>query len=89
MQVNSAMSSGLAGIQNAQQGISQATSEVAKPTQTNQAVEEGKEQQALQSESDKTSALVAAKESENQARASAEVVEAADETLGTVIDIKV
>ncbi len=87
MQVNSAMSSGLGGLQSAQQGISQATTEVAKPTQTNQAVEEGKEQQALQS--DKTSALVAAKESENQAQASAEVVEAADETLGTVIDIKV
>ena len=89
MQVNSAMQSGLAGIQSAQSGITQATTEVAKPTQTSQAVEEGKEQQGLQSGDDKTSALIAAKESENQGKASAEVVEAADETLGTVIDIKV
>ncbi|MGI2260996.1 chemotaxis protein [Shewanella sp. GXUN23E] len=87
MQINSAMSSGLAGIQSAQSGITQATTDVAKPDANKQAVEAGKESQ--RAEQDNTQALVAAKAAENQGEASAKVVEEASETLGTLIDIKV
>ncbi|MCF1426636.1 MAG: chemotaxis protein [Shewanella sp.] len=87
MQVNSAMSSALAGIQSAQSGITQATIDVARSDPNNQAVEAGKEPQLA--EQDKTQALATAKAAENQGEASAKVVEEVSETIGSLIDIKV
>lgn len=76
--------SGTQGLQAAQSGLTQATIDVARPTQS----------QTTQTESDrpveqtdKTEALVSALESQQQGEASAEVVEAGSQVVGSLIDI--
>ena len=89
MEIPSSFSSGLAGLKGAQSGLTQATVDVAKPSQP-QASEAGSTETSNPvSATDKTSSLVSAIESKNQGEAAVEVLETANETLGTVIDIKV
>ncbi|MCG9712267.1 chemotaxis protein [Shewanella insulae] len=89
MDIPSSFSSGLAGLQSAQSGLTQATVDVAKPSQTPVSEAGGTETSNPVNATDKTEALVSALESKNQGEAAVEVLETANETLGTVIDIKV
>ncbi|TVP09843.1 chemotaxis protein [Shewanella sp. KCT] len=89
MEIPSSFSSGLAGLQSAQSGLTQATVDVAKPSQPQVSEAGGTETTNAVSATDKTEALVSAIESKNQGEAAVEVLETANETLGTVIDIKV
>ncbi|QSX31606.1 MULTISPECIES: chemotaxis protein [Shewanella] len=83
MQIPSAIASGINGFNSAQNSLAQATVDVARP-------EVPAEQAALQSPPvDKTEALIQATQAVTQAEASAEVIDRADETLGTIIDISV
>ncbi|MCH1923815.1 chemotaxis protein [Shewanella sp. C32] len=85
MQIQSAFSAGVQGLQNAQNGLMQATVEVAKPTE-NQQAQSGVE--APQT-TDKTGAIVSALASERQGEASANVISRVNETIGSIIDIEV
>ncbi|ABX49601.1 MULTISPECIES: hypothetical protein [Shewanella] len=87
MQIQSAYSSGLQGLQSAQSGLTQATIDVAKPTQTQSATPAEPARDVAQP--DKTSALLAANESLRQGEASTEVIETDSETIGSIINIKV
>lgn len=91
MQIQSAYSSGLQGLQSAQSGLTQATIDVAKPTPnpaSNQSTTPDEPTRAV-AEPDKTSALLAANESLRQGEAATEVLETDSETVGTIINIKV
>lgn len=94
MQVQSAYASGMQGLQSAQQGLAQATTAVATPDQQKPAVSASTQDtvtlssQAV-SQSDQTSALIDATQLVNQAQASTKVIEAASETVGSLIDIEV
>ncbi len=85
MQIPPSNISGLAGLQSAQSGLTQATIDVAKPTNTNLETDEARPVE----ETDKTQALVSAIEAEQQGEASVEVLEASSETVGTIIDLEV
>lgn len=85
--LGSAMNAGLAGIQQGQQKVTQAAQEVAsantdRPVQPNQATS------GTQSK-DLASSLVDQKQGQRQVEASAKVVDNANQTLGSLIDIKV
>lgn len=83
MQIPPASVSGVNGFNSAQSDLSKATIDVARPEPAQQSAD-------LKSDApDKTEALVKATEAVNQAEASAEVIETADETVGTIIDITV
>ena len=83
MQIPPASVSGVNGFNSAQSGLTQATIDVARSEPAQQSAE-------LKADTpDKTDALVKATQSVNQAEASAEVIETADETIGTIIDITV
>ncbi|MBT1445974.1 chemotaxis protein [Shewanella sp. JM162201] len=89
MQIPPASVSGVNGFNSAQSGLTQATIDVARAPAANQ-VQQGSDTAALKSEApDTADALVKATESVRQAEASTEVIKAADETVGTIIDIKV
>ncbi|MBB1319051.1 chemotaxis protein [Shewanella sp. SR43-4] len=95
MQVQSAYSSGLQGLQSAQQGLAQATTSVATPDQQKPAVANASTQDTVTlssravDQTDTTAALVSATQSSNQAQASTRVIEEASETVGSLIDIEV
>ncbi|MGI2169869.1 chemotaxis protein [Shewanella sp. MF05960] len=94
MQVQSAYASGMQGLQSAQQGLAQATTSVAIPDQQKPAVPTSTQDTVTLSSqavtaNDQTSALISATESVNQGQASAKVIEAASETIGSLIDIEV
>lgn len=76
--LSGALHAGQAGIQRGEQKATQAAQDVVEAT-TDRPVSET---------SDVADALVEQKEAEQQVEASAEVVKAADETLGTLVDIK-
>ncbi|GIU06367.1 chemotaxis protein [Shewanella morhuae] len=80
-------SSGMQGLQSAQSGLTQATIDVAKPTPAQSATPT--EAITNVAQPDKTSALLSANESLRQGEASAKVIEAGSETIGSIIDIKV
>ncbi|WP_372872032.1 chemotaxis protein [Shewanella sp.] len=83
MQIPPASVSGVTGFNSAQSDLSKATIDVARPAPAQQSAE-------LKSDTpDKTEALIKATEAANQAEASAKVIEAADETVGSIIDITV
>lgn len=88
MQIPSSFASGLSGLQSAQSGLTQATVDVAKPSQPNTNVSITDAYTPV-AQTDKTQALVSSLESLNQAEAATEVIAVSSETLGTVIDIKV
>lgn len=85
MQIPPSNVSGLAGLQSAQSGLTQATIDIAKPADTNLQTDDAR---AVE-EPDKTQALVSAIESEQQGEAAVEVLEASSETIGTIIDLEV
>lgn len=87
MQIPSAFSSGVQGFQNAQNGLAQATVEVAKPTEPQKGT--ATESNRAAEQTDLTTALVSATQSLHQGEAAAKVVEVASDTLGTIIDIQV
>jgi flagellar hook protein FlgE len=79
-----ALSAGLAGIQQGEQKITQAAQEVAsantqKPVQSNQATEKA----------DLAKSLLDEKQGQRQVEASAKVVEAGSQMIGSLVDIKV
>lgn len=79
-----ALSAGLAGIQQGQQKLTQAAQEVAsanteRPVQPNQEGEKA----------DLAKALLDEKQGQRQVEASAKVVEAGSQTIGSLLDIKV
>lgn len=88
MEVQSAFSAGVQGLQNAQQQASEAASNIATATSPRNDVE-GVE--ALASNSNDVinvnQEIVELKVAEHQASASAQVIKSADETLGTLIDV--
>lgn len=87
MQIQSAYSSGVQGLQSAQSGLTQATIDVAKPTPAQSAAPSESTKDVAQT--DKTSALLSANQSVRQAEAATEVIETDSETIGTIINIKV
>ena len=92
MQIQSAYSSGVQGLQSSQQGLAQATTAVAAPDPKPTAPPAQQDTVTLSSravdQSDKTSALVSAVESQQQGEASVKVIEAASETVGSIINIE-
>lgn len=79
-----ALSAGLAGIQQGEQKLTQAAQEVAsantqRPVQPNQASEKA----------DLAKALLDEKQGQQQVQASAKVVEAGSQMVGSLVDIKV
>ena len=94
MQVQSAYASGMQGLQSAQQGLAQATTSVAIPDQQKPAVPTSTQDTVTLSSqavapNDQASALISATESVNQGQASVKVIEAASETIGSLINIEV
>ena len=95
MQIPSAMTSGIQGLQSAQNDLAQATTAVAAPETTSQSASVNIQQDTvtLSSQSsqatDKVSALIDAEQSVTQAQASAEVIDVASENVGTIIDLSV
>lgn len=89
MEIPSSFSSGLSGLQSAQSGLTQATVDVAKPSQPTTTEASQTETAAPVATTDKTQALLSAVEASNQGEAAVEVLEVSSETLGTVIDIQV
>lgn len=80
--------SGSQGLQNAQAGLTQATVDVARPTQAPQGQTLEAESSRPVEQADKTEALVSAIESSQQGQAAAEVVEAGSEAIGSIINIE-
>jgi hypothetical protein len=79
-----ALSAGLAGIQQGEQKITQAAQEVAsantqRPVQPNQSTEQA----------DLAKSLLDEKQGQRQVEASAKVVEAGSQMIGSLVDIKV
>ncbi|MEZ9237697.1 MULTISPECIES: chemotaxis protein [Shewanella] len=94
MQIPSAMSSGVQGLQGAQNDLAQATTTVAKPepVQTSSSAYLAEDTVSLSSQSnssDKVSALIDAQQAVNHGQASAEVINVANENVGTIIDLSV
>ncbi|ERI51022.1 hypothetical protein N878_24110 [Pseudomonas sp. EGD-AK9] len=92
-----AFNSGLSGIQAGQRRVEQAASEIAsnavsQPPQGSQTPPQNQvnsaPQAAEQTRPDLAQSLVALRVGENEVRASARVVETADEVLGTLIDTR-
>ncbi len=77
--------SGTQGLQAAQSGLTQATIDVARPTENQQVTQTESDRPVEQT--DKTEALVSALESRQQGEASARVIEAGSEVVGSIIDI--
>ncbi|MBV7316362.1 chemotaxis protein [Shewanella sp. NIFS-20-20] len=93
MQISSATQSGISGLQNAQSSLNQATVDVAKPqqppAQVNAESSDNPNSTTQTQSPDKVSALVDAKQAANQGQAAAEVIEAENEALGSIINISV
>ncbi|KFZ37241.1 chemotaxis protein [Shewanella mangrovi] len=89
MQVQSAFYAGVQGLQSAQNGLTQATVDVARPTENEQSESASVQANEAVQSSDKTGALVSALESQRQGEASVNVIDRANETLGSIIDIEV
>lgn len=95
MDVQSALNSGLQGFQKATESASQAASDIAHSTHFHP--EETQPDESLSSDSKSASdnlpnfnqAVVDLKVAEHQAKASANVIKTADETLGTLLDVSI
>lgn len=85
MQIPSSQASGLAGLQSAQSGLTQATIDVAKPANTDLNADTTRPVEEV----DQTEALVSAIEAGQQGEAAVEVLETSSETLGTIINLEV
>lgn len=102
MEIQSAFASGLQGYQRASAGVTEATVDINRQTQrsrqteTEQAVREtdaSQQQRSLQATAEQprsvTNSLVKLNTEEANAEANVRSIQAADEVLGTVIDIRV
>lgn len=98
MEIQSAFNSGVQGFQNAQEQANKAASNIAQAANFNDQAYEANEESASSAvtQSAKTNTLpvlnqniVELKVAEFQAKASANVVKTADETLGTLLDVTV
>ena len=91
MDVQSALNSGLQGFQKATESASQAASDIAHSTHFHP--EETQPDESLSSDSKSSpnfnQAVVDLKVAEHQAKASANVIKTADETLGTLLDVSI
>ncbi len=85
MQIQSAYSSGIVGLQTAQSGLTQATIDVAKPDNLTPADQSGV---MTTPDTNKVSALLSANESSTMGEASTKVLETVFETLGSIIDVR-
>ena len=85
MQIPPSNVSGLAGLQSAQSGLTQATIDVAKPASVDVKTVAARPVEAV----DKTQALVSAIAAEQQGEAAVEVIATSSETLGTIINLEV
>lgn len=93
MNIESALNNGLQGFKNATALANQAATEIASPTTLNDSVSASQSSDNVQTgtnlSSDITQSIVNLKVAEHQAKASASVIASADETLGTLLDVRV
>ena len=94
MEIQSAFNSGLQSFQKANEDASKAASDIAASTSYGaQAVKESTTTTApqlqTQAQPDLTQSIVDLKVAEFQAKGSANVIKTADETLGTLLDVRV
>ncbi|RJG51581.1 flagellar biosynthesis protein FlgE [Motilimonas pumila] len=91
MRVDSAFSAGVQGFQQAQQLASNSANNIARQTSnvSDGAQELGATAAPYRSEESLNTQLVNLNVAEQQAKSSAKVISAADEMLGSIIDIKV
>jgi len=94
MQITSALSGGLQGLQEANNTANKAAADIASATAAREEQNEaGNDLEATETvnksePSSLTKSVVDLKVAENQSNASAEVVKTADENLGTLIDVR-
>ena len=94
MEIQSAFSSGLQGFQKADEDASKAASDIAASTSyrsesLQQSETTATAQLQTQTQPDLTQSIVDLKVAEFQAKGSANVIKTADETLGTLLDVRV
>ncbi|QSX35257.1 chemotaxis protein [Shewanella avicenniae] len=89
MQIQSAFYAGVQGLQSAQNGLTQATVDVARPTENEQSETATLQATEAAQSTDKTGALVSAMASQQQGEAAVNVIDRANETVGSIIDIEV
>ncbi|REL25247.1 hypothetical protein DXX93_00845 [Thalassotalea euphylliae] len=93
MEVQSAFNSGLQGFANANQRLNETATNIVDATTVTEQERNASEDQAIQAglagepEPNLTEEVVNLRVAEFQARASAEVIQTADETLGTLLDV--
>jgi hypothetical protein len=92
MEIQSAFNSGIQGLQKASEQVAESASVIAQETTDTQqapAASVSTLKSAEQATSGLTPAIVNLKVAEVQAQASANVIKTADETLGTLLDVRV
>ncbi|WP_085299981.1 hypothetical protein [Cognaticolwellia mytili] len=95
MEIQSAFNAGVQGFQKATEGANQAASDIARSTLSDNEVSEPATSSAVTQASavnepnGLTESIVNLRVAEVQAQSSAEVIQSADENLGTLIDVRV
>jgi len=100
MEIQSALSAGMQGFKTATEDANKAAADITSQTSSNRQAEENFQADATSTEQakpaaanfqapDLTESVVKLKVAEVQAKSSAEVIQTADETLGTLIDVSV
>jgi nitrate reductase cytochrome c-type subunit len=104
MEIQSAFNAGVQGFQKATASANQAAADIVKASSSNQRTEETSESSAQQSRAEESTELranqnektpslsesvVNLRVSEFQAKASAKVIQSADQALGSLVDVKV
>ncbi len=96
MEIQSAFNAGVQGFQKASEGASQAASDIARSTLSNNEANAepvtnsaATQTAAVNEPNGLTESIVNLRVAEVQAQASAEVIQSADENLGTLIDVRV
>lgn len=90
MEIQSAFNTGLQGLEKANEQVNKAASDIAASTAYDytQKIENDSITQSAQ-QPDLTKSIVDLKVAEYQAKSSVEVIKTADETLGTLLDVRV
>jgi hypothetical protein len=95
MEIQSAFNAGVQGFQKATEGANQAASDIARSTLANNEASEPEansaatQTSAVNEPNGLTESIVNLRVAEVQAQSSAEVIQSADENLGTLIDVRV
>lgn len=90
MEIQSAFNTGLQGLEKANEQVNKAASDIAASTAYDST--QKSEKQAITEttqQPDLTQSIVDLKVAEHQAKGSIEVIKTADETLGTLLDVRV